>query len=195
MFKLKKPLDEDLQRAVSVAMSAPAMRAEFLSAAEIEENRQAPPGFAQDRLKKQIGVGDQAFAAAIRGFVSWKQFDLGWARVANPAAPIEVGQIVAVQVHSLGLWSLNLSQIVDVENTETRFGFVYKTTRNHVEEGEERFSLTIAPGTGEVWYETAALSTPRYWMARVGLPVTRSFQHRFARDSHRRMRQLVCDGT
>jgi hypothetical protein len=47
--------------------------------------------------------------------------------VANPLAKIEAGQMVAVEVHSLGLWSVNLSQIVAKIQTERRFGFIYKT--------------------------------------------------------------------
>jgi uncharacterized protein (UPF0548 family) len=114
-------------------------------------------------------------------------FDLGWVRVANPGAPIAVGQIVAVEVRALGLWSINLSQIIETVDTLTRFGFIYSTTRSHVEEGEERFLLEHDQATGEVVYRLEAVSRPRALLARLGLPVTRHFQHRFARDSHRRM--------
>jgi uncharacterized protein (UPF0548 family) len=61
----------------------------------------------------------------------------------------------------------------------------------HVEQGEERFLLRFDTVTEEVWYELEALSRPRNWMAKVGYPVTRAFQHRFARDSHRRMQAAV----
>ena len=127
----------------------------------------------------------------MEAFQAWKQFDLGWARVANSSARIKPGQIVAVEVHSLGLWSLNLSQIVDAVDTTSCFGFIYKTTLQHVEEGEERFLLNLDPDSGVVWYETEAVSRPRSLLARIGYPVTRAFQHRFARDSHQRMRELI----
>jgi uncharacterized protein (UPF0548 family) len=118
-------------------------------------------------------------------------FDLGWLRVANPSAAIVFGQIVAVEAHSRGLWSINLSRIEEVADTRTRFGFLYATTTMHVEQGEERFLLEFEPTTGDVWYELEAVSRPQNAMARLGLPVTRAFQHRFARDSHRRMKQVV----
>ena len=116
-------------------------------------------------------------------------FDLGWTRVANPHASITAGQIVAVEAHTLGLWTLNLSRILEVVDTRTRFGFIYATTEMHVEQGEERFLLEFDPETGHIDYVLEAASLPRNALARLGFPVTRSFQHKFARDSHRRMRQ------
>jgi uncharacterized protein (UPF0548 family) len=118
-------------------------------------------------------------------------FDLGWVRVVNRSAPIECGQIIAVEVRALGFWSVNLSQILETVDSETEFGFLYSTTLHHVEQGEETFLLRFDPATGEVSYELEAVSRPRHFLARAGYPVTRSFQHRFARDSHRRMRQAV----
>ncbi len=152
---------------------------------------QAPSGFEIDQMRTRIGTGKQAFEAAMRGFERWMQFDLDWVRVANPTVRIEVGSIAAVLVRSLGLWSVNLSQLVETVRTDTRFGFVYKTTPHHVEEGEERFLLTAESASGGVWYETEAVSRPRDVLALFGYPVTRAFQHRFARDSHRRMREIA----
>lgn len=114
-------------------------------------------------------------------------FDLGWVRVANPQALIVPGQMIAVEVRSLGLWSLNFCKIVDVVDTGSLFGFIYSTTQMHVEQGEERFLLEFDPASGDVWYELEAVSRPRSTLARLGFPVTRAFQHRFARDSHLRM--------
>ena len=127
------------------------------------------------------------FAAARLAFQQWAMFDLGWVRVANSQVLIASGQIVAVEAHTLGLWTLNLSRITEVVDEPARFGFVYATTEMHVEQGEERFLIELAPETGEVFYELEAISRPRNWFARLGLPATRNFQHRFARDSHRRM--------
>jgi uncharacterized protein (UPF0548 family) len=57
----------------------------------------------------------------------------------------------------------------------------------HVEEGEELFLLEFDPATGQVSYQLEAVSRPRNLLARLGFPITRAFQHRFARDSHQRM--------
>ncbi len=116
-------------------------------------------------------------------------FDLGWVRVVNMDAPIERRQIVAVEVYALGLWSVNLSQILETVDSEAQFGFLYSTTLHHIEEGEETFLLRFDAVTGEVSYELEAVSRPRHFLARAGYQLTRSFQHKFARDSHRRMSQ------
>ena len=171
------------------------MRDSLLSIDDQPPDWKRPTGFAHDQSGSKLGVGDQIFEGAKLAFSRWAQFDLGWARVANPAAKITVGEIVAVEVRSLGLWSMNLSQIVEVVDNSERFGFVYSTTTMHVEHGEERFLLRFDRASGEVWYELEALSQPRSALAWLGYPVTRAFQHRFARDSHRRMQSEAFDGT
>ena len=118
-------------------------------------------------------------------------FNLGWVRVANPAAAMHAGQIVAVEALTLGLWTLNLSRILEIVDTQDRFGFLYSTTEFHVENGEERFLLEFDSDSGRVRYLLEAVSRPRNQLAQLGFPVTRAFQRRFARDSHRRMREAV----
>ena len=150
-----------------------------------------PGRFAHDQSQSILGFGDEVFSSAKRAFMNWKMFDLGWVRVVNAAAPIKCGQIIAVEVRALGFWSVNLSRILETVDSETQFGFLYSTTNQHVEQGEETFILRRNPKTAEVSYELEAVSRPRHFLARLGFPVTRFFQHRFARDSHRRMREAV----
>jgi uncharacterized protein (UPF0548 family) len=59
----------------------------------------------------------------------------------------------------------------------------------HVEQGAERFLLEFDPTTGEVQYILEAISRPRHILARLGLPLSRHFQHQFVRESHNRMRR------
>lgn len=153
-----------------------------------------PSGFAHDSSRSLLGQGHDAFLAARRAFEQWAFFGLGWVRVANPQALIAPGQVVAVQAHTLGLWSLNLSRITEVVNTGELFGFTYSTTAMHVEQGEERFLIEFDAATGNVWYEVEAVSRPRSRLARLGYPVARRFQHRFARGSHRRMKSVLSGG-
>jgi uncharacterized protein (UPF0548 family) len=116
-------------------------------------------------------------------------FNHGWTRVANPTSKIEQGQIIAMEAHTLALWTVNMSRIIETVDTPTRFGFLYATTPMHVEQGAERFLLEFDPTTGEVHYILEAISRPRHLFARLGLPHSRHFQHQFVRESHRRMRQ------
>lgn len=146
------------------------------------------PAFALDSSRSLLGKGDAVFNAAKRAFERWAQFDLGWVRVANQEAVIATGHIVAVEVRALGLWTLNLSRVIEVIDTPSAFGFIYSTTKLHVEQGEERFLIEFDRATSDVWYELEAVSRPRQMLARLGFPVTRAFQHRFARNSHRQMK-------
>ena len=176
---------------IAAADHLPSNESKFLSIQNGLEGRRLPFFFAHDFSKSRIGKGEAIFATARRAFEQWEMFNLAWARVANPSAPINERQIVAVEVLSLGVWSVNLSHIVVTVNTPTRFGFIYKMTPMHVEEGEECFLLELEPGSGDVTYRLEAVSRPQKVLTRLGLPVTRVFQHRFARDSHRRMREIV----
>ena len=147
-------------------------------------------GFAHDLTRSLLGTGEADFNAACEALAGWKNFDLGWVRVANPAAEIRIGQVVAVLAQTFGVWSANLSVITDVVRSATLFGFVYTTTTIHMEEGQERFVLELQQD-GSVLYTIEAWSRPRHLLARLGYPVARAMQSRFARGSHSRMWRAV----
>jgi uncharacterized protein (UPF0548 family) len=190
VFRITKPTSADVEREVEL-YSGVGLKLEFLASRGGLQVPKLPVGFAHDLSRSTIGTGRERFQAAVRAFEEWKQFELRWVRVANPGALIQPGQIVAVEVQAIGLFSLNLSHIVDVIRDDRTFGFIYKTTPHHAEEGEERFLLTFDPDTDEVHYELEAVSRPQHWLARLGYPVTRAFQHRFADGSHKRMSAAI----
>ena len=193
MFRFRRLSRAVIDDQILTARGGPAASPRFLSFEDGHEAGDLGP-FVRDRSRSRLGCGEAVFATAKRAFANWEMFDLGWVRVVNAAAPIACGQVVAVEVHSLGLWTVNLSQIMETVDEETRFGFLYSTTLQHVEQGEEIFLLRFDPATGEVNYELEAVSRPRAILARIGYPVTRHFQHRFARDSHGRMLRVVREG-
>jgi uncharacterized protein (UPF0548 family) len=153
----------------------------------LSKDKKIPLGFSLDLSRSRVGFGKDVFQSAREAFLRWTMFDLGWVRVADPQAAIQPGQIVAVEAHTLGMWSLNLCRILEVADTPTRFGFLYAATQKHVERGEERFLLEHDLNNDEVRYEIEALSRPRSVLAVLGFPITRKFQHKFARDSHRKL--------
>lgn len=191
-FRILRPNGSKAAEEIAAAARLPVAKARFLSLeADLGDRAKLPFGFVRDRSRSDLGRGRPLFEAAKNAFQRWAMFDLGWVRVANAEATITRGQVVAVEVKALGLWSINLSQIVETVDLPSRFGFIYATTRAHVEEGEECFLLEHDSATDEVWCELEAVSRPRALMAQIGFPATRHFQHRFARDSHRRMREEV----
>ena len=191
MLRLTRPSPTEIESRIAAARHLPVDGPGFIAQPNGLKTGRLARGFAHDHSRTLLGRGDDAFAAAKRAFKRWANFDLGWVRVANPQALIVPGQIVAVEVQSLGLWSLNLSRVTDVVDTGKFFGFIYSTTPMHVEQGEERFLLEFDTASGDVWYEIEAVSRPRDFFARLGFPVTRAFQHKFARVSHRRMGEAI----
>lgn len=117
-------------------------------------------------------------------------FDLGWVELCWPDTPIEVGATVAVLVRHYGFWSLNACRIVYVVEETERYGFAYGTLAEHGEAGEERFTVEMRAEDQRVWYDIYAFSRPR-GLARIGYPLARRLQKRFAGDSKEAMRRAV----
>ena len=53
--------------------------------------------------------------------------------------------------------------------------------------------IDFDPENESVSYLLEAVSRPRHILARIGYPFSRAMQHRFARDSHARIRRAVLD--
>jgi uncharacterized protein (UPF0548 family) len=191
MFSLLRPSPSAIQLKLEIAKSLSGSYGIALDTQCGPEELCVPKGYARDHTRTEIGNGEQAFAAARAAFHRWEQFNLGWVRVANPDASIEPDEIVAVEAHTLGLWSLNFSRILYVIDEPDRFGLGYGTTPMHVERGEERFLLELYPVSGAVYYDLLAVSQAANWLVRLAYPYSRSQQHRFARESHRRMKQIA----
>jgi hypothetical protein len=94
----------------------------------------------------------------------------------------------------LGLWWLNACRIVyvvDEAGPVQRFGFAYGTLPEHAESGEERFTVEWHETDAAVWYDILAFSRPQQLLARLGYPLARRLQKRFARGSAAAMRRAV----
>jgi uncharacterized protein (UPF0548 family) len=191
VFSVRRPTAEEIETRIASVAHRPQSDIQYLRLEDGRVATRVPFLFAHDLSASVIGQGEASFEAARRAFERWTMFDLGWVRVANPEAQIAVGQLVAVEAKTLMLWTLNVSRILEVIETPRRFGFLYSPTELHVEEGEERFLLEFDPASQAVTYRVEAVSRPRSSLARLGLPITRMFQHRFARDTHCKMRQTV----
>ena len=130
-----------------------------------------------------IGRGETDFARARAALMAWKQFDIGWVETFSRHAPVAVGTVVAVLIRHLGCWSLNGCRVlysVGCPADDARFGYAYGTLTNYAETGEELFEVFIDPGTDDVMYRIRATSWPQATLARVGQPIVRVLQARFA---------------
>ena len=61
----------------------------------------------------------------------------------------------------------------------------------HVESGEERFQVEWNRSDDTVWYDILAFSRPNHVLTRLGYPIVRRIQKKFARDSATAMQLAV----
>ena len=188
MFLFSKPsrseIDQFLSRTASDTFSYSQLGA--------TKDAEPPPDYADnDHNRILIGQGNADWELAKQAVREWKMFDLGWASICWPDTPIEEGRNVAMMASHLGIWSLNACRIVYTFDEPHRFGFAYGTLNNHVECGEERFSVERDPKTGEVWYDLYSFSRPRHPLARLGYPYARYLQKYFVEGSKLAMVRAV----
>jgi uncharacterized protein (UPF0548 family) len=125
-------------------------------------NSTPPPSFTLDHNRIQLGSGERVYRRAIEALKEWRQFELGWVSIVPELVPLEVGAVVAVKARAFGSWSLNAARVVYLINDERRFGFAYGTLPDHVECGEERFTIEWNKQDDSVWYDILAFSKPRH---------------------------------
>ncbi len=151
-----------------------------------------PTGYLVDQNRVQLGHGAATFTEACAAIRCWTMFNFPWIDLLWPDAPIAVGTTVGVLAHLPGVHILNACRIVyvidEVSDTCSRFGFAYGTLPGHVERGEERFLVEWDHTDDSVWYDILAFSQPNHWLVKLGYPVTRYYQRRFARASLGAMR-------
>jgi uncharacterized protein (UPF0548 family) len=150
-----------------------------------------PAGYVVDHNRVRLGSGNATYLAAISAIRAWEMFNFEWIRLEPRNAPIKVGTTVAIAAHHLGCWSQSAARIISVIQEEWRFGFAYGTLQEHVERGEERFSVEWSGQDDSVFYDILAFSKPNAWQARLGYPIARILQRRFARDSLAAMKRAV----
>ncbi len=193
MFSLARPAPATVQARLKVQAQLP------YSYAAVGATATTPPDdYLVDHNRVQLGYGAATFAQGCAALRGWIMFDLGWIDLLWPDAPIIAGTTVGILAHLPGLQILNACRIVyvvdETKPAVSRFGFAYGTLPGHVERGEERFLIEWHHGDDSVWYDILAFSQPNHPLVRLGYPVTRYYQKRFARASLRRMAQSVGQG-
>jgi uncharacterized protein (UPF0548 family) len=153
-----------------------------------------PAGYVVDHTRARLGEGEAVFQAAKAALARWEQFQLGWVEATPTDTPLQPGSCVAVVARIFGVWWLNACRIVyvvDENGPMCRFGFAYGTLPDHAESGEERFLIEWNRTDDCVSYDILAFSRPSHLLARLGYPVARRMQKRFAHDSVAVMQKAV----
>jgi uncharacterized protein (UPF0548 family) len=190
MFLLTRPSDEQIRNVITAQSSEP-FSYPFAGASRAASPQ---PGYRLDRNRIRLGAGAEVFARAVDAVRRWEMFNFGWMQLCWPDAPIEPGATVAVLASLPALWTLNACRIaytVDEDGPVRRYGFAYGTLPEHVERGEERFLVEWSRADDAVWYDILAFSQPKSVLAKLGYPVARLLQKRFAYESKRAMLRAV----
>lgn len=191
MFVLREPCKSDVESLLERQRELP------FSYAEVGATLADPPaGYTVDRTRIRLGAGRETFECAARALAGWRQFETRWTRLLPAEAPVREGSAVCVLARHFGFYSLNPARIIQVLDERDyhpgygRYGFVYGTLPAHSERGEERFSVELLPD-GSVWYELYSFARGSSAIVRIGYPVRRLLQRRFARDSGRAISRAV----
>jgi uncharacterized protein (UPF0548 family) len=181
VFSLTAPTEDEVRRFISKQKDS------SFSYPDVGASATAvPAGYNVDHNRVQLGRGENTWQRALGAIRAWRMFSMPWVNLHWQSAPIVVGTDVAVSVHHFGFYSLNACRIVylvDEEGPVKRFGFAYGTLAEHAESGEERFTVEWNGADDTVWYDILAFSRPRQMLARLGYPLSRSLQNRFAEGS------------
>ena len=190
MFLLTRPSPAAIARFIERSRDSP------LSYAPVGISATGAPGFDADEIVAVIGRGEAVYARARMALLEWAHFDVGWVEIHSRDSAIAPGENFAVLIRHLGFWSLNGCRVVSLVNDPagSTTGFAYGTLGTHAECGEELFSVSLNPASGDVSYRLRAASRPRALLAKVGYPVPRLLQARFRRDSARAIARAVKSG-
>ena len=198
MFTLTRPRPPRVDAFLAEQRSA------TFSYAEVGATRDgfAPAGYAVDRNRLRLGDGAAVFQRAAAALRVWRMTTLTWSSVWPRGAPVLPGTTVAVVMHHYGFWSMNACRVVYVLDDDAsaasgvrRAGFAYGTLPDHGAIGEERFAVEWHAVDDSVWYDLYAFSRPGSLLARLGSPLARHLQRRFARDSKAAMATAANAGT
>jgi uncharacterized protein (UPF0548 family) len=193
MFTFSEPTDREIAKYISSQAKLPFSYAE-VGATRNNHNAAGPVGYTLDHNRVQLGRGAEVYQRAVEALQQWRQFELGWVSIAPRGVKLEKGATVAVKAWAYGMWSLNACRVVyviDENEPIRRFGFAYGTLPDHIERGEERFLIEWDRNDDTVFYDILAFSQPRHPLVKLGSPVARMMQKRFARDSLRVMKSAV----
>ena len=144
-----------------------------------------PNTFHVDRHSVTLGQGQEVFERAKKALFSWRMYETGWTFL-EPQTPPKAGSVHAVTAKHFGFYSLNPVQVIYTVQTDARACFAVGSLPGHVEHGEERFLLELAPAG--VVFEILAVSRPASPLVRLAAPLGRRIQGAFFRDAQEAMK-------
>ena len=189
MILMRKPSGEQIKSFIEQQSLEP------FSYPDLQATRgPALPGYAIDSNQVQLGRGEMVYQRGRKALLRWRMFELSWVQLCWPSVAVQPGNTIAILARVANTWWLNACRVVyTVEESGEieRVGFAYGTLSEHAERGEERFVVEWHHSDDTVWYKTLGYSQPNHRLARLGAPLARRTQQRFAADSREAMARAV----
>src|SRR5215213_9158027 len=190
MFFLTRPRTSEIEKFLNTRAT------DSFSYPEVGATRESPPkSYNIDHNRVLLGSGEDCYESAKQAIRNWKMFEVPGLELVFPDTSMEAGRDVALLAYHLGFYSLSSCRIVYVIDEPNRFGFAYGTLTEHVEIGEERFTVEFDSVSGEVWYDIFAFSRPANILVKLGYPYSRYKQKQFAVGSKEAMTRAVHRGS
>lgn len=197
MIRLARPSESSIAQLLSPTSSGFSHPEVGATARPAELDRLASR-YTIDRRRFALAPGRAVFERAGVALLAWRHFEIPWLELHGATVPAFAGQQVATLTRFLGLWFVNPCRVVYVEapsQDPDGVAFAYGTLPGHVAQGEERFSVRHDPATGGNTFEIVAFSRPAILLARLGRPLLRRTQKRFAPDVARALEAACRSGS
>ncbi len=153
-----------------------------------------PVGYRHLRRSRVISQGGDSFTRAAELLMTWQMHRRAGLAVTTTAPVATVGTDVTLAWVAGPVRVTAPCRVIDVTDEAASTGFAYGTLPGHPEQGEEAFSVRLAPN-GEVSLSIVAFSRPALWYSRLAAPVTRLVQHRITNRYLRALRSFDVLGT
>ncbi len=196
MIGSRRPSVRDVEALLGGRFNYPEVGATAELSGSTDSDSAVPSHYDIDRYSFLLGRGRDLFERARTGLIAWRQFEIPWLEF-HGSGPAASQQAVATIVPLAGLWFVNPCRVVyaHLEAGQDSAAYAYGTLQGHPESGEERFSVSFEPAVQEVRYEITAFSRPARLFSKVGYPLVRRLQRRFAASSAKALAQAAVVGS
>lgn len=151
-----------------------------------------PRGDRVDVTEATLGFGATAFERSRALLRAWTPFEQPWLDLLGAEGPPRAGKVVLLCAAHGAVVSLHACRVVYVQDEPRLYAFAYGTLPVHAARGEERFEVCLHDD-GRVTLRIVAFSRPSRLVFRLGWPVMRVMQRRFARGAVAVMRRRLAD--
>jgi uncharacterized protein (UPF0548 family) len=141
----------------------------------LTSSRTLPAGYRHDRLREQVGQGDEDWIRAQKAIRRWRAHAHAGVTITPADASIETGGTVLASRGFGPLLLVAPCRIVYDTDAPGRFGFAYGTLPGHPEQGEEAFHV-VRDEDGVITVEIVAFSRPSDLSTRLAGPIARWIQ-------------------